>query len=139
MTDRTIEQAQQDIIDKFSVFDDWTERYQMLISMGKSTQNYPESKKIDAYKVSGCQSQVWLDSWLENGRLKIQGTSDAAIVSGLIAMLIAVYDNQTPQDILNTPPHFIDDIGFAGHLSPTRSNGLYAMLKRIRQFAENAA
>lgn len=132
MSDRTIEQAQQAMIEKFELFEDWTERYQILVSMGKKTQDFPEDKKTDENFIKGCQSQVWFDIWVEDGRIRFRGTSDAAIVSGLIAVLMQVYDDQRPEDIVNTPAHFIDDIGFEGHLSPTRNSGLYSMLKALK-------
>lgn len=136
MTHKNIAQTQQDLIAQFKSFDDWTERYHMLISMGKKTHNFPEEKKTKANFVKGCQSQVWFDIWMENGRMRFRGTSDAAIVAGLIALLMKIYDDQTPQDILNTPPIFIEAIGFERHLSPTRSSGLYAMLQALTQRAQ---
>lgn len=132
MSARTIEQAQCAIVDQFELFEDWTDRYQMLISMGRKTQHFPQAKQTDAHLIKGCQAQVWFDIWVENGRMRFCGTSDAAIVSGLIALLMQIYDDQTPADILATPPHFIQDLGFEGHLSPTRQSGLYAMLKALK-------
>ena len=128
-------QPQQAIIDKFEFLDDWMEKYQLIISLGKQTQDFPEAKKTSAYLIKGCQSQVWFDSWLEEGRLQMHGTSDAAIVSGLMAVVFSVYHNQLPQDILDTPPEFIKAIGLDQHLSPTRSNGLNSMIQAIHQAA----
>ena len=136
MSDRNIEQAQQEMIEKFELFEDWTERYQVLVSMGKKLQDFPEEKKTDENFIKGCQSQVWFDIWMEGDRMRFRGISDAAIVSGLIAVLMQVYDNQTPEDIVNTPAHFVDDIGFEGHLSPTRNSGLYSMLRALKLRAQ---
>jgi len=130
-----INDAQEAIIDKFDFLDDWMEKYQLIISFGKQTQDFPQEKKRTQYLITGCQSQVWFDSWLQDGRLQMHGTSDAAIVDGLIALLLSVYNNQTPQDILNQPPDFIEAIGLHQHLSPTRSNGLNSMVKAIQQAA----
>jgi cysteine desulfuration protein SufE len=131
-------QAQQAIIDKFDFLDDWMEKYQLIIGLGKQTQDFPEKKKTSQYLIKGCQSQVWFDSWLEGGRLQMHGTSDAAIVSGLMAILFSVYNNQTPQDILDTAPDFIEEIGLHQHLSPTRSNGLNSMIQAIYKAAHAA-
>lgn len=133
----SIKQAQTDIIDQFSFFDDWTERYQMLISMGKKL-SFPVEKQTEQYLIRGCQSQVWLDSDYRDGCLYFSGISDSSIVSGLIAVLLAVYSGQTPQAILATPADFLNEIGFENHLSPTRRNGLYQMLKAIKRHAAEA-
>lgn len=138
MTARTIDAAQQAIIDQFELFDDWTDRYQLLISMGKKTQDYPVEKRTDAHAVKGCQSQVWFDTWMEGDRMRFRGTSDAAIVAGLIAVLMQVYDNQTPADIVKTPPRFIDEIGFASHLTPTRGSSFRMMVKTLKKRAKQA-
>ena len=131
----SITHAQEAIVNKFEFLDDWMEKYQLIISLGKQTQDFPDEKKTSAYLIKGCQSQVWFDSWVQDGRLQMHGTSDAAIVSGLMAVLFSVYHNQTPQDILDTPPEFIKQIGLDQHLSPTRSNGLNSMIQAIYQAA----
>ena len=129
-------QVQADLVDEFEIFDDWLGRYEYVIDLGRQLPDFPEEWKTDENKISGCQSQVWLNMQLEeNGRLRIDGISDAAIVTGLVAIVLRVYSNQTPQDILDTKPDFIADIGFTDHLSPTRSNGLHSMLRTIYQRA----
>ena len=131
-----ITENQADIIDTFSFFEDWTERYQMLISMGQKLR-FPKEKQTDAYLVKGCQSQVWFDAWYENGVMHYQGISDSTIVSGLLAVLLKVYNHQPPQVIVDTPADFIREIGFENHLSPTRKNGLAAMLTTLKQRAKD--
>jgi len=129
-------QVQADLVDEFEIFDDWMGRYEHVIDLGKQLPDFPEEWKTDENKISGCQSQVWLNMQLEeNGCLRIDGISDAAIVTGLVAIVLRVYSNQTPKDILETKPDFIADIGFTDHLSPTRSNGLHSMLRTIYQRA----
>lgn len=129
------EQAQTAIAEEFAFFGDWTERYQYLIDVGRKLAPFPEAAKIDEYKVTGCQSQVWLLPGGDAQRLDFQATSDSSIVSGLIALLLRVYSGRSAQEILATEPHFIESIGLAKHLSPTRSNGLAAMLATIKRYA----
>lgn len=131
----TIAQTQQDLVDEFDIFDDWMARYEYVIDLGRQLPEFPEQWKTDENKISGCQSQVWLNIQMDEGKLKIDGASDAAIVSGLVAIVLRVYSGQAPQDILNAKPDFIADIGFTDHLSPTRSNGLHSMLRTIYQRA----
>jgi len=131
----TIAQTQQELVDEFELFDDWMARYEYVIDLGKQLPDYPEQWKTDENKIRGCQSQVWINMQMEGGKLKIDGTSDAAIVSGLVAIVLRVYSDRAPQDILNAKPDFIADIGFTDHLSPTRSNGLHSMLRAIYQRA----
>jgi len=123
--------AKHALIEEFSFFDDWMGRYEYLIDLGKQLPPFPEEWKSEDNKIHGCQSQVWLHARADGDRLHFDGTSDAAIVSGLIAVLLRVYNDRRPGDILATKPDFIADIGFTGHLSPTRSNGLHAMLQAI--------
>ena len=131
-----ISQIQADLVDEFEIFDDWMGRYEYVIDLGRQLPEFPEEWKTDENKISGCQSQVWLNMQLDDdGRLRIDGISDASIVSGLVAIVLRVYTNQTPKDILDTKPDFIADIGFTDHLSPTRSNGLHSMLRAIYQRA----
>jgi len=119
----TIAQIQAELVDEFEIFDDWMGRYEYVIDLGRQLDDFPEEWKNDQNKISGCQSQVWLNMQLQdNGKLRIDGMSDAAIVTGLVAIVLRVYSDQTPQDILNAKPDFIADIGFTDHLSPTRSN-----------------
>lgn len=132
----TIAQIQAELVDEFEIFDDWMGRYEYVIDLGRQLDDFPEEWKNDQNKISGCQSQVWLNMQLQDdGKLRIDGMSDAAIVTGLVAIVLRVYSDQTPQDILNAKPDFIADIGFTDHLSPTRSNGLHSMLRTIYQRA----
>jgi cysteine desulfuration protein SufE len=132
------EQAQAAIAEEFAFFGDWTERYQYLIDLGRKLSPFPEAAKTDPYKVHGCQSQVWLLPHGDAHRLDFQAISDSSIVSGLIALLLRVYSGRPAQEILDTEPRFIETIGLARHLSPTRSNGLTAMLATIKQHARNS-
>ena len=132
----TIAKIQAELVDEFEIFDDWMGRYEYVIDLGRQLPEFPQEWKSDTNKISGCQSQVWLNMQLQDdGKLHIDGISDAAIVSGLVAIVLRVYSDQTPQDILNAKPDFIADIGFTDHLSPTRSNGLHSMLRTIYQRA----
>ena len=129
-------QATQDAItEEFAFFGDWTERYQYLIDLGRKLPPFAEELKLGEYKVSGCQSQVWLVPGGDAQCMTFAAISDSAIVSGLIALLLRVYSGRSAQEILDTPPRFIDAIGLAQHLSPTRSNGLAAMLAKIKEYA----
>lgn len=130
---------QEALIADFSIFDDWMDRYQYLIDLGRRLPDFPDALRIEEHRIRGCQSQVWFVPTAKDGRLHFQATSDAAIVSGLIALLLRVYDGRTPQDILDTPPDFVAALQLESHLSPTRSNGLSSMLKAIRGFAAEAA
>jgi cysteine desulfuration protein SufE len=131
--------AQQEIIDEFSLFDDWMDRYQYLIDLGRRLPEFPEELRTEENRIRGCQSQVWFVPEQRDGRLYFQAISDAAIVSGLIALLLRLYDGRYPQDILDTPPDFVTALQLQSHLSPTRSNGLSSMLNAIRGFAAEAA
>ena len=131
--------AQQEMIDEFSLFDDWMDRYQYLIDLGRRLPPFPEELRNEANRIRGCQSQVWFVAEEKDGRLYFQAISDAAIVSGLIAVLLRLYSGRYPQDILDTPPDFVEALQLQSHLSPTRSNGLSAMLQAIRRFAAEAA
>ena len=132
------EEAQQSIADEFSFFSDWTERYQYLIDLGRKLPPFPDALKTEANKVQGCQSQVWLVAEGDRDRLEFRAISDSAIVSGLIALLLRVYSGRPAREIIDTEPRFIDAIGLAKHLSPTRSNGLAAMLKTVKEHARRA-
>ncbi len=132
------EAAQDAIVEEFAFFGDWTERYQYLIDLGRKLPAFPETLKTEAHKVHGCQSQVWLVPAGDAARLDFQATSDSAIVTGLIALLLRVYSCRSVREILGTRPRFIEAIGLARHLSPTRSNGLAAMLQTVRRHAEQA-
>jgi cysteine desulfuration protein SufE len=129
--------VQQDIIDSFGFFPEWLDRYQYLIDLGRKLAPLEEEEKIDDKLLAGCQSRVWLYLEGDANEVTIRANSDAAIVSGLIALLIQVYSGCTARQIVETDPHFIRDIGLADHLSPTRANGLHAMLGAIRTHALN--
>ena len=134
----TPRQAQDAIAEEFSFFSDWTERYQYLIDLGRKLPPFPPALQTEAHKVQGCQSQVWLAAQGDANRLVFRAISDSAIVSGLIALLLRVYSGRSAQEIVDTEPSYIQAIGLAKHLSPTRSNGLAAMLSAIKQYARTA-
>ncbi len=131
-------EAQQQLIEEFSYFDNWMDRYQYLIDLGRRLPEFSESDMTDANKIKGCQAQVWFVASKEEDRLKFRAISDAAIVSGLIALLLRIYSGRRPQEILDTPADFVAALELEQHLSPTRSNGLSSMLQAIRTFARNA-
>jgi len=130
--------AQDELVAEFRLFDDWMDRYQYLIDLGRRLPEFPADAMTDEHRIRGCQSQVWFLAEMRDGRLHFQATSDAAIVSGLIAVLLRIYNDREPRDILETPADFVAALGLEQHLSPTRSNGLASMLKAIRHFAEEA-
>ena len=132
-------QAQDEIIEEFSFFDDWMDRYQYLIDLGRRLPPLDPDEQIEDNLIKGCQSQVWFVAEQAGERLKFRANSDAAIVSGLIAVLLRIYSDKTPADILSAPPNFVEALQLQKHLSPTRSNGLVSMLDAIRRFAEDAA
>jgi cysteine desulfuration protein SufE len=134
-----VQQAQQALIEEFQFFDDWMDRYQYIIDLGRRLPDFPETAMTDAHKIKGCQSQVWFLAEMQDDRLHFQATSDAAIVSGLIAVLLRIYNDRKPADILASSADFVSELGFEQHLSPTRSNGLAAMLQAINDFAGEAA
>ena len=132
----TIEETQQEIADEFSEVDDWMDRYSMIIDMGNSLPEISEELKTPDRLIEGCQSRVWLDGNLDaDGKVEFTADSDAIIVKGIIAMLIKVLNGHTPREIIDADLHFINDKGLAEHLSPTRSNGLLAMLKQMKAYA----
>jgi cysteine desulfuration protein SufE len=133
-----IEQAQNEVIDEFGIFDNWMDRYQYLIDLGKRLPEFPETDKTEENRIRGCQSQVWFVASHSGERLIFRATSDAAIVSGLIAVLLRIYSGKRAADIIDTPPDFVRVLQLEQHLSPTRSNGLAAMMKAIRHFAVSA-
>ena len=128
---------QEEIIQDFEIFYDWMEKYQYIIDLGKDLEKLDESKKIDENKLMGCQSQVWIVHEMSNGKLIFSAESDAAIVSGLVALVLSVYTNKSPKEITNTKPDFITKIGLDKHLSPTRSNGLSSLLLKIQETAKS--
>ena len=127
---------QTEIIETFNMFDDWLEKYQYIIDLGKQLQPMDDELKVDANILHGCQSQVWLMHNEQDGKLHFQANSDAAIVSGLIHLVMTIYSDKTPQQIIDTEPEFITKIGLSSHLSSTRSNGLNAMIQKIKATAK---
>ena len=131
----TIQETEQEIIDEFSVLDDWMDRYSLLIDQANDMPALDEKYKTDSNLIEGCQSRVWLQADLEDGKVILQADSDAILVRGIAALLVRVFNGHTPQEINNADLTFIDAIGLREHLSPTRSNGLLAMIKQIKLYA----
>lgn len=136
--DKSIEDVQKALVEQLKKYDNWKDRYKLLIDMGKKLQDMPEAYKTEENRIHGCQSQVWLHTEEKDGRLFFTGMSDAAIVSGLVAMLLQVYNGRTPEEILKAPLDFLKEMGLLQHLSPNRANGLYHMIKRIQKEAKAA-
>lgn len=130
-----IKEIQDEIIDEFTGFDDWLDRYQLLIDLGSEQEPLPEEYKTDNNLIEGCQSRVWLQADVVDGKVIFRAESDALIVKGIVALLIKVYSGHTPDEILASEPYFVEAIGLKEHLSPTRSNGLVAMIKQMRMYA----
>lgn len=138
MTEETsIRERERQIVDEFSLFDDWMGRYEYLIELGGALPLIEDRFKTDEFKIKGCQSQVWLRPEFQDGRLHFRADSDAIITKGLIALLIRVLDGQRPADIATAPLQFIDEIGMKEHLSSTRKNGLASMIDQIRSYASS--
>ncbi len=131
----SIETIQEDLIEEFSLFDDWMDKYEHLIDLGKSLPMIDPSLKTDDRIIKGCQSKVWLDAQLKDNKVVFTADSDAIITKGIVAVLIRVFSNQTPETIVNADTNFIDEIGLKEHLSPTRANGLVAMVKKMKLYA----
>lgn len=132
----TINETQDEIIDEFEGLTDWMDRYAYIIDLGNTLPDFPESEKTPQNLIEGCQSRVWITAHQnDNGTIHFQADSDALIVKGIVALLMRVLDNHTPDEILNADLYFIDKIGLKEHLSPTRSNGLLAMVKQIHNYA----
>ena len=131
----TINELQDEVIEVFSDFDDWMDKYQLLIDLGNELPPLDERYKTESNLIDGCQSRVWLQADCHDGGMELQAESDALIVKGIIALLIKVLNHQKPEDVLNADLYFIERIGLKDHLSPTRSNGLLAMVKQIRMYA----
>lgn len=130
-----INYIQDEIIEEFTSFEDWMDRYSLLIDYGNGLEAFPEADKTDANLIDGCQSKVWFTAQMEEGRVIYHGDSDAILVKGIVALLIRVLSKHTPDEIVNTQLYFIDDIQLREHLSPTRSNGLNAMLRKMIEYA----
>ena len=131
----TIDQIQKEIVEEFSGFEDWMDKYAYLIEIGNELPPIDPKYKIESNLIRGCQSRVWLHQELTEGRIKFEAESDALIVKGLVALLLRIYSDRTPHEILSSEPRFIDEIGLRQHLSPTRSNGLLAMVKQMKLYA----
>ena len=131
----TIKEIQDEIIVEFNDFDDWLDRYQLLIDLGGEQETLPEEYKTDNNLIEGCQSRVWLQADYVDGKVFFRAESDALIVKGIVSLLIKVYSGRTPDEILENEPYFVEAIGLKEHLSPTRSNGLLAMIKQMKLYA----
>jgi cysteine desulfuration protein SufE len=131
----TINEKQDEIIEEFSVFDDWMDKYSYLIEIGNGLEGFDEKNRVDQNLIEGCQSRVWLNGELKDGKVYYTADSDAIITKGIVALLISVLSGHTPDEILNAELYFIDKIGLKEHLSPTRSNGLVSMIKQMRMYA----
>ena len=131
----TIQEIENQITEEFGLFDDWMDKYNHIIEMGRTLPIIDEKYKTDQYIISGCQSRVWLSAEMENGKIIFKANSDAIITKGIINLLIRVLSNQSPDDILKTDLGFLDKIGLKEHLSPTRSNGLTSMIKQMKLYA----
>ena len=131
----SINDIQDEIIEEFSGFDDWMDRYSLLIDLGNELPPLPEDKKTDQNLIDGCQSKVWIDARMEDGKMMLAGDSDAILVKGIVALLLKVLSVHTPQEVLDADLYFIGQTGLQEHLSPTRSNGLFAMVKQIKMYA----
>ncbi|MCR9181979.1 MAG: SufE family protein [Flavobacteriaceae bacterium] len=130
-----IKDIQEEIIDEFAFFDDWMQRYEHMISLGKSLPLIDQANKKEEYLIKGCQSKVWVYPEFKDGKVLFTADSDAIITKGIVALLLRVFSNQTPEDILKADTDFIDEIGLKEHLSPTRANGLVSMIKQLKMYA----
>ena len=131
----TIENLQQNLIEDFSFFEDWTQRYEYMIELSKGLEKMDEQMKNDKNIIKGCQSKVWLHAELNEGKIKFLADSEAIITRGIIAILLTIFNNRTPQEIIESNTNFIEKIGLKEHLSPNRANGLYSMIKQIKFYA----
>ncbi len=131
----SLEEAKKAVIDDFSMYDEWLDKYEYLIDLGKNLDAYPEEEKTEDKLIKGCQSRVWLNSKIEDGRLFFQADSDAIITKGIISLLIGVYSGRTPEEIAGDDFSFINEIGLKENLSPTRANGLVSMIETIKALA----
>lgn len=131
----TIQEIQQEIVEEFALFDEWMDKYEHIIELGKDLPLIDEQYKTDENLIKGCQSKVWLHAALKDGKIIFTADSDAIITKGIVGLVIRVFSNHTPQEIIDADLFFIDQIGLQEHLSPTRSNGLLSMLKQIRMYA----
>lgn len=132
---KTINEIQDEIIEEYSIFDDWMDKYQAIIDLGNEQEALDPQYKTDDYLIDGCQSRVWVQAEMKDGLMYIHAESDALIVKGIVGLLVKVLSGHSPQEILDTDLYFIKEIGLSDHLSPTRSNGLLSMIKQIRLYA----
>lgn len=133
--EKDLQDIENEVVDEFSMFDEWLDRYEYLIELGKALNEYPESLKTDDRLIKGCQSRVWLDSKVEDGKIFFNADSDAIITKGIISLLIRIYSGRTPEEILSSDFSVVDRIGLKENLSPTRANGLVSMIAKIRETA----
>lgn len=133
--EKTLQEIENEVVDEFSMFDEWLDKYEYLIELGKSLKDYPESDKIDEKLIKGCQSRVWLDYKVVDGKIFFNADSDAIITKGIISLLIRIYSGRTPQEILSSDFSVVDRIGLKENLSPTRAGGLASMIEKIREVA----
>ena len=132
---KSLKEVEEDIIEEFAEFDEWLDKYEYIIDLGKSLVSYPEDKKTDEYVIKGCQSRVWLDAKMENGVLVFNADSDAIITKGIISLLIRIYSGRTPEEILSSDFSVVEKIGLKENLSPTRANGLVSMIQTMKRLA----
>lgn len=133
--EKTLKEIQEEVIDTFSMYDEWLDKYEYLIELGKGLDSYPEEEKTEDKLIKGCQSRVWLDYTVENGVIEFRADSDAIITKGIISLLISVYSGRTAQEIAGDDFSFIENIGLKENLSPTRANGLVSMIGTIKRIA----
>ena len=132
----TIKEITKEIIEEFEIFEDWNDKYEFIINLGQELDGLDKQYHTNVYLIRGCQSQVWLRAYMQDDKIIFEADSDALIVKGLVALLLRVYSNQKPEEVLNNPPDFFNTIGLSNHLSPMRSNGLNEMIKKINAYAE---
>lgn len=131
----TVKEKEQQVVDDFAIYDDWLDKYEYIIELGKGLDGYPEALKTDDHLIKGCQSRVWLDAEYKDGKIFLKADSDAIITKGIISLLISVYDGASPQEITASDFGFVAQIGLKENLSPTRSNGLVSMIARLKELA----
>ena len=132
---KSLKEVEEDIIEEFAEFDEWLDKYEYIIDLGKSLDSYPEDKKTDEHLIKGCQSRVWLDAKMENGVLVFNADSDAIITKGIISLLIRIYSGRTPEEILSSDFSVVEKIGLKENLSPTRANGIVSMIQTMKKLA----
>ena len=136
---KSLQEAQTEVVENFSLYEEWLDKYEYLIDLGKNLDSYPEAARTDDRLIKGCQSRVWLDHWVKDGRIWFTADSDAIITKGIISLLIGVYSGRTPREIAESDFGFLDQIGLKENLSPTRAGGLAAMVRKMRQIAREEA